>query len=274
MNYKHYLAIALIFVAILVVYIFGNTTKPKDLSKIPAKTDQSSSGSMDMLSAIDNVNKQLNKDTLSLITSLLNNKSDSKNIDSIATIYNVAGFPGIAAYYLYENAKEKKELSRWLKAGEQNYETARVLNSPETSEALFKNALECYKKAVELAPENTSYQVKLAQCYMDGTPDAMIGVAILRDIVSKDSNNIEAQFTLGRFGIVSQQYDKAIKRLEKVVSLQPSNADAYLLLGEAYEKSGDIKMAVSSLEKARKLINDPSFNKEIANYIDQLKKNK
>jgi cytochrome c-type biogenesis protein CcmH/NrfG len=109
---------------------------------------------------------------------------------------------------------------------------------------------------------------------MDGTPDAMSGVTILRDIVSKDSNNIEAQFTLGRFGIVSQQYDKAIKRLEKVVSLQPSNADAYLLLGEAYEKSGDIKMAVGSLEKARKLIKDPSFNKEIANYIDQLKKNK
>lgn len=272
MNYKHYLAIGLCLLALVMVYLFGNTRKPKDLSKNPEKKEQTSDSNFDIEATLKTVNAQIGKDTMAIITSLLQDPSNSANIDSVAQLYNLAGYSGIASYYLYEHAKKKNDLASWTKAGDQNYQAAMILNSPESSGLLFKNAVECFKKATELAPENTTLKVKLAQSYMDGTQDAMSGVVILRDIVAKDSNNIEAQFTLGRFGIVSQQYDKAIIRLEKVVSLQPSNVDAYLLLAEAYEKMGDKKSAISKLEKAKKMIKDPGFSKEIADYIEHLKK--
>lgn len=271
MNYKHYLAIGLCVLALVVVYLFGNTKKPKDLSKNKAPMQQDAGANADIETTLKTVNSQLGKDTLAIITTLLKDPSNSKNIDSVAHLYNLSGFSGVASYYLFEHAKKKNDLATWVKAGDQNYQAAMILNTPETSGLLFQNAIECFKKATELAPENTSYKVRLAQCYMDGTQDAMSGVTILRDIVNKDSNNVEAQFTLGRFGIVSQQYDKAIKRLEKVVSLQPSNVDAYLLMAEAYEKMGDKKSAIKALESAKKLIKDPAFSKEIADYINHLK---
>jgi DNA-binding SARP family transcriptional activator len=57
--------------------------------------------------------------------------------------------------------------------------------------------------------------------------------------------------------------------------LQPSNADAYLLIAEAYEKTGDIDKAIRALEKGKSLVQDANFKKEIADYITQLKqKNK
>lgn len=271
MNYKHYLAIGLCVLALVVVYLFGNTKKPKDLSQKKGPKQETTASNTDIEATLKTVNSQLSKDTLAIINALLKDPENVKNIDSVAHIYNVAGFSGVASYYLYDLAKKKNELALWVKAGDQNYQAAMILNSPENNGLLFQNALACFKKATELAPTNTSYQIKLAQCYMDGTQDVMSGVGILRDIVAKDSNNAEAQFTLGRFGIVSKQFDKAIKRLEKVVSLQPSNVDAYLLLAEAYENVGENKSAVSALEKAKKLIKDPDLTKEINDYIKHLK---
>ncbi len=100
----------------------------------------------------------------------------------------------------------------------------------------------------------------------------MQGVGILRNIVAKDSNNVDAQLMLARFGIVSGQYDKAIARLEKVLYLQPQNTEALLLMAQAYEDTGLKPKAIEMLERCKKTIKDAEVLREIDNKIQDLKK--
>ncbi len=273
MSKKQYLTIGLCSAFLIVVYLFANTKKPpKDLSKEPSKA-MAVEGSFNFKEYLSEVNKGLNADTLKRIELLLPNISDEKVSDSVGFLYNLCNHPEVSAYYQSLLAENKNSDTLWALAGERNY-MAGILSgkNEELRTYLFDHAIIAFKKATELKPNNDTYKVKLATCYMDGTPDVMSGVNILREIVARDSNNVDAQFTLGRYGIVSGQFDKSIVRLEKVISLQPSNADAYLLIAEAYEKIGEIEKAIKALEKGKSLVEDPSFKQEIADYIAELKK--
>ena len=56
--------------------------------------------------------------------------------------------------------------------------------------------------------------------------------------------------------LVEMEYERAIAEFNKVIELDPMNADAYLGLAEAYEKSGDIEKAIETLEKGFELTGD------------------
>jgi tetratricopeptide (TPR) repeat protein len=77
---------------------------------------------------------------------------------------------------------------------------------------------------------------------------------------------------LGRFGIVSGQFDKAIARLEKVLYLRPQNSEALLLLAEAYNSKGDKSKAIEFLERCKKTVSNPELKKEIENHIKNINK--
>lgn len=53
--------------------------------------------------------------------------------------------------------------------------------------------------------------------------ETMPGVKLLKDVEKIDSNNIEAHHLLMILAIQSNQYEKAVKRLKKLISLQPQN---------------------------------------------------
>jgi tetratricopeptide (TPR) repeat protein len=77
---------------------------------------------------------------------------------------------------------------------------------------------------------------------------------------------------LGRFGIISGQYDKAIARLEKILYLRPQNSEALLLMAEAYNAQGNKTKAIELLERCKKTVTNPATKKEIEKYIEQIKK--
>ena len=272
MRLKQYITIGICASLLIIVYLFANTIKPlKNTTNEPSKA-KADEGSFHFEEYLTQLNSEINKDTLTIINKLLPSSNDEKVIDSIGLLYAEMNHPEATAYYQNKLAIQKNTAQYWGLSGEKSY-LAGILTgkNEELRTHLFNQAIEAFKKATELSPKNDSFKVKLATCYMDGTPDVMSGVSILREIVARDSNNVEAQFTLGRYGIVSGQFDKSIIRLEKVISLQPSNADAYLLIAEAYEKTGEIDKAIRALEKGKSLVQDSNFKKEIADYINQLK---
>lgn len=272
MRLKQYITISICATLLIIVYLFANTIKPsKKTTNEPSKATVDE-GSFNFEGYLTQLNLEINKDTLTIINKLLPSVNDEKIMDSIGLLYAEMNHPEAAAYYQNKLAIQKNTAHYWGLSGEKSY-LAGILSgkNEELRTHLFNQAIEAFKKATELSPQSDSFKVKLATCYMDGTPDVMSGVTILREIVARDSNNVEAQFTLGRYGIVSGQFDKSIIRLEKVISLQPSNADAYLLVAEAYEKIGEIDKAIRALEKGKSLVQDTNFKKEIADYINQLK---
>ena len=56
--------------------------------------------------------------------------------------------------------------------------------------------------------------------------------------------------------LVEMEYERAIAEFNKVIELDPMNADAYLGLAEAYEKNGQHDKAVETLEKGFEVTSD------------------
>jgi len=134
-----------------------------------------------------------------------------------------------------------------------------------------KEAIGCFNKTLQFNPENVDVKIALATCYTEGTGETMKGVTLLRDITSKDSTNIAANVILGKLAIQSGQFDKAIKRLELVLSLQAKNTEALYFLAEAYKGQGNKGKAIELFEKCKKMVNNPDFTKEIDQYINSFK---
>ncbi|MBU3676049.1 MAG: tetratricopeptide repeat protein, partial [Chitinophagaceae bacterium] len=134
-----------------------------------------------------------------------------------------------------------------------------------------QEAIECFNKVLERNPESTETKIALATCYTEGTGETMKGVTLLREVTAKDSTNIAANIILGKLAIQSGQFDKAQRRLEMVVSMQPENTEAMYFLAEAYRGLGQKEKAVKWFEQCKKLVNNPDFSAEIDRYIQSMK---
>ncbi|HNF71400.1 MAG TPA: tetratricopeptide repeat protein, partial [Chitinophagaceae bacterium] len=134
-----------------------------------------------------------------------------------------------------------------------------------------REAIPCFLKALEMNPQNADLKVALATCYTEGTGETMKGVMLLREVSQADSNHVNANMMLGKLAIQSGQFDKAIARLERVLSRNPKNSEALYFLAEAYKGKGNISRAVSLFEECKQLVNNPDFSKEIDRYINSFK---
>lgn len=180
------------------------------------------------------------------------------------------------AFTQKEEAAKLNTAGDWAAAGDNFYNIAITAPSVGSNfdQVLYVNTIACYEKALELSPEDDSTRINLAVAYMEAQGSAeqvMKGVTILRQITDKDPGNITANLILGKYGIVSGQFDKAVQRFEKVLAVDSLNADAYLYAAQAYESLGDKGKAIEMLEKCRSVVDDPDFATNIGKYIEKLK---
>jgi len=140
-------------------------------------------------------------------------------------------------------------------------------------------AISLYEKALTLNPENDNLKIELASCYIygkgrSGDPqETMKGIQQLLSVVRKDSTNMKAQMVLGVGGYVSGQYDKAIARLNKVVTAQPDNFEATAFLADTYAAQGNKEEAIKWYNVSKRLSNNPDYNNEVDKRIKTLQKN-
>ncbi len=99
----------------------------------------------------------------------------------------------------------------------------------------------------------------------------MQGIGMLLEVLEEDSNNVKALLYLGGFSVQSGQYDKAVSRLEKVVELEPSVADAWFYLGIAYRALEQPDNALRSFEEFKTTSDDPELLEVAEKYITDLK---
>ena len=176
--------------------------------------------------------------------------------------------PVVAAYYTEQAAIANPIEQNWLDAANRYYAAARFAKETEKA-AVTNKAIECFEKAIALNPANVEAKVSLAACFVE-SPDPMKGIGMLREIEKTDSNNVNLQLNFAFFSERSGQFDKAIKRFEKVLKLQPDFIEAYLHLADAYERMGNKQKAIESLEKYISLVDDKTVKNEIEEYINKL----
>jgi tetratricopeptide (TPR) repeat protein len=100
------------------------------------------------------------------------------------------------------------------------------------SNALLNEAKRGYSLVAENQPDDLHSKGQLALIYIYHDRTVMPGVLQLKEIVSRDSTNELALYQLGLLSIQSGQYEKAVNRFEKLVSLHPSNPEYKQKLAE------------------------------------------
>jgi len=114
---------------------------------------------------------------------------------------------------------------------------------------------------------------KASQMIQNGQP--MKGVMLLRGILEKDENNIDAIWELGKLSMQSQQYEKAIGRFEKFVSLTggEDKVSGLIYLSDAYFFNSERQKSLDNLFKAKALNKKSDLVIDIEERINIINKN-
>lgn len=200
------------------------------------------------------------------------NTKDTTGLNTLADFFNKHGMPVPAAYYYEKKAALINSTKSWFDAGNRYFYAVRFVRDKNQSASLYRSAMGCYEKSLQKDAANTEAKIQLASCYVEGSADPMKGITMLKEVEKADSNNIQVQIVLAGFAVKSGQMDKAEARYLKVLKLKPEYLEAYLFLADVYEKQGDKKKTIETLEKYQNLTPDKEIKEEIRKYIEQLKK--
>lgn len=286
LNRNQWILVGFATIALLVTFIFGKTKKTETTNTPIITTenheDHQHEASFDIEAYLKSVKSGIqSKDSLSLLQNAENEfKTLSANTErvskaeaaaKVANYYAAFGDPLGNAFYFNEAATLTNKEEDWSKSGNRFYSLVGRAPSEDIKSYLIESALNAYNKALSFDSTNVQYKLQIAACYVESGANPMQGITMLLDIVKRDSTNADAQFMLGKFSMMSGQFDKAINRLEKVLHSQPQNSEAMFLLAEAYKNTGKKEKAIQLFEQCKKLIDNKDIQKEIDRYIKETK---
>lgn len=115
-------------------------------------------------------------------------------------------------------------------------------------------AFESFQKLLEKDPNNNNWKIKLAisKVKSKNSNQIMEGIRDLVEITKIDENHFEANYYLGYFSLESNQPEKALKRFEKCLKIQPQNSNVLMGLGEAYKMLNQRNEAIKHYQLALK----------------------
>lgn len=136
-------------------------------------------------------------------------------------------------------------------------------------------AKDLFERSLKINGRNDSTIVGLSATNIFGniSENPMSDIQSLTQVVRNDSTNVFALTVLGYGAMMTRQYDKAIERFGKVVTLQPKNLEAIVKIAEVYEMKADTANAVKWYSNAMTVVaNNPNQKQALEKRIEQLKK--
>jgi tetratricopeptide (TPR) repeat protein len=249
--------------------------------KLPSEKKQEVSENSDYSSLIAEAKKNLSAEQRSVVDKLQNQASNeeagNKKVilyDSLKNIWLSYKNPYMYAVYGQSVAEIDNTEKSWLNAADAFMKAAKFSNDANKAN-LYKSAIKDFGKVLAMNPDNLSAKVKLGTCYVESASllgnQPMTGITLLREVLQKDSTNIEANLQLGLFSVTSQQYDKAIARFQRILRIDSTHVDMYVYLGDTYLSMGKKKEAIESYENYKAKVKDTLIVRNIDNYIKKLK---
>jgi tetratricopeptide (TPR) repeat protein len=271
-------------VLLFTLLLFGKTVTEK--TEVPMAA-ASAAPEFNIQNAIKEEKQKLSPTQLVYVSNLENNisrgdvKKQSENqYSNLADFWkdSVASFVPYA-YYLSEGAKLDNSEKNLTFAARLILENMRRETKTDLKVWEAQTAATLFEKALLINPDNDDLKVGLGSCYVYGqgmigdAQQTMKGIQQLLQVVHKDSNNMQAQMVLGIGAVISNQNEKAIERLNKVVTFDPHNLEAVSWLADAYAATGDKKNATKWYEQSKHLVNNPAYTKEVDERIKALNEN-
>lgn len=269
--------IILLLAVVLAVLIYFAPHLPSE------KKQEASENATDYTPLIAEAKKNLDAEQRSVVDNLQNRASNEKEgnkkvvlYDSLRKVWLDYQNPYMYAVYGQSVAEIDNTEQAWLNAGDAFMKAGKISNDANKTN-MYKSAIKGYEKALAMNPTNLSAKVKLGTCYVESASllgnQPMTGISLLREVLQKDSSNIEANLQLGLFSVTSQQYDKAIARFLRILRIDSTHIDMYVYLGDTYMSMGKKKEAIKSYENYKERVKDTLIIRNIDEYIKKLKQN-
>jgi tetratricopeptide (TPR) repeat protein len=187
--------------------------------------------------------------------------------------------PAPAAFYYQAAARKDNKFEDWLSAGSHFNDAYKTTQDTAVQPAFVENAIDAFKNATKLQPENMDAKTGLGIAYVNQTSlgitdpnggSPMQGIVLLLDVVKHDPNNRSANLNLGLFAMKSGQFEKAVARFKNMIA-QKAEVEPYFYLAESYKQLGMKKEAIDAYQKCKQMIPDPIIGQKIDQYIKELK---
>jgi len=176
-------------------------------------------------------------------------------------------------YYTGEKAKLENSGKSLNFAAHSYLEELRGVADPSLKTWMAEQANDLFTRSLAIDPNNDSTKIGWGSTYFFGAgkgASPMEGIMKIREVATRDTNNMFAQFMLGYGGIASGQYDKAVERFRKVIRKEPGNKEAIFLLAETLERLGNKAEARQWYEQGKKGVSNPEALKAIDEKIKSL----
>jgi tetratricopeptide (TPR) repeat protein len=256
---------------VLTVIIYGLPKNPAGAGEKESVKETPGSPGFDFSSYLKSSEQQLSQEHSDKLKALAEAGENSQGyLDQMIALWDSAGSPGISAWYFEQKAKEDNTEDSFLKSAYRYFDAYKAANDSAQMAWFTGKAIETYSKVLEINPENLNAKTDLGTLYAEATAEPMKGIMMLREVVTANPNHENAQLNLGFLSMRSGQYDKAIERFEKVLSINPARIDMYIYRGEALVQMGKNKEAIESFKIFRNLTNDPELIKNVDQYIASL----
>ncbi len=236
---------------------FGGDTKP-ETQDIVEKTRALKATSTSIESILPAAKSSLPVDTSAIVSGiekdLRASQNDSTKVESLkklAGIWYDAKRADISGYYAQEVANILNTEDSWAITGTTYMIGARKTEEMKIKEFCFDNAKIAFENAISINPENYSHKVNLALCAIENTSEGnpMKGILMLRDYNKEAPENVLVLTTLARLAIQTNQFDKAVERLNTAIRVEPDNKKANCLMVQAYDGLGNKEKAAQFAAK-------------------------
>ncbi len=147
----------------------------------------------------------------------------------------------LSGYYAEKIANLSNTANAWSMAGTTFFLSLKKQEEKNKKEYALEKALEAFENAISLEPDNIQHRINRALCFVDSPPEdnPMMGIQQLLELNRSNPENVPVILQLARLGLQTNQFEKAIGRLEKALSLEPENQSTICLLAEAYAGFGE-----------------------------------
>ena len=237
------------FVVFFFILYFGCDVKTHEQNKIQAARDKTIE-TVDIDKMLSTAFDKLNDSQRLKIQSLTQQakaKPETQTLKLLSSAWHDAGKDEIAAHYAEEVAALEKTDDSWSIAGGNFYLAAQKNNEDKALHTYcLQHAADAFQNAASINPSKWEHRLNLALCYTENPPqdNPMRGILMLRDLDKEHPENVSINLNLARLAIKTGQFDRAVDRLEKILSANSSNKRIICLLADAYTGKNDPKAAV------------------------------
>jgi tetratricopeptide (TPR) repeat protein len=240
-------------VLLLLVMYIGCDTKPQKIKDVE-KSRSLVTEATDINVLLTEAKDSLKPSQLALISALEDElAAQPTDTGKVSKLKQLSGQwfqldrPAIAGHYAEEVAELLNTEESWSITGTTYAIAVQSGRNQRVRDYATGRAVKAFENAISINPKEIGYKLNLALLYTDNPPadNPMKGILMILDLNRANPDNPNILMNLGRLAIRTNQFDKAVERLERALTLDPSLTPAICMLGQAYAGLGQMDKAKS-----------------------------